>query len=71
MGFSVESFVENPTWEAVNSYRKADLIQIAHQYGITVSTGSTKDVKQAVVTGLVEKQILAEVRHRKMSRPFV
>lgn len=61
MEFDLEAFMKNPTWEVVNLCKKADLIQIANQYGITVTSGSRKNViKQAVVTELLEKQILTE-----------
>ncbi len=61
MEFSPESFVDNPTWEALNLCRKADLLQIADQFGITVKAGSRKDdIKQAVVSYLLEKQILPD-----------
>lgn len=63
MEFRVGSFIENPTWEVLNSCKKADLIQIAHHYGITVTSGSKKDVlKQAIVTVLLEKRILRILR---------
>ncbi len=56
MEFTLESFVENPTWEALNSCKKTDLLQVARQYGISVAAGSRKDtVKKAVVNGLLKK----------------
>lgn len=59
MEFSVESFVKNPTWEVLNFCRKADLIQIAREFEIVVAAGSKKAViKEAVVAGLLEKQML-------------
>ncbi|CAJ1054586.1 Hypothetical predicted protein [Xyrichtys novacula] len=58
MDFTIESFIENPTKEALNICKKAELK--TPYFGITVSAGSREDaVKQTAVTGLLEKQILA------------
>lgn len=60
MAFSLESFVRDPTREALDSCRKADLLEISRHFDIEVSAGSRKDeIKKAVEARLVEKKLLA------------
>ena len=54
--FSVEEFVAEPALGKLNNVRKADLFAIADHYGIQVSASLLKkDLKAAVVDGLVER----------------
>lgn len=52
--FSLESFLEKPTWDAVSQCKK-DLTQIACHFNTSAASSRKKD---AVFTVLVEKQIL-------------
>ena len=52
-----------------NSFLTAGLLQIARQFAIAMTAGSGSDaVKQAVVTGLLEKQILTDESKPKSER---
>ena len=55
--FSVDEFVEEPALCKLDNGRKADLFAIADHYGIPVSVSLLKELKAAVVEGLVERGV--------------
>ncbi|KAF4105227.1 hypothetical protein G5714_014558 [Onychostoma macrolepis] len=59
MEFSIEEFKRSPTVEALNTYRKSDLILVAGYYDITISKADTKQaIRDVVQENLVAAGVL-------------
>ncbi|CAI5657477.1 unnamed protein product [Oreochromis niloticus] len=59
MNFSLEDFVEAPSWEKNEKCKKADLLIVANSYNVEVSYSARKaELKETLPEKLVEKGVL-------------
>ena len=61
MAFNLQSFVGEPRMEEFNSLKKAELLQVAQHFKLTVNTSMGKgEIKKIVLNHLVEEELLPE-----------
>ena len=61
MAFNLQSFVSEPRTEEFNSLKKAELLQVAQHFKLTVNTSMGKgEIKKIVLNHLVEEELLPE-----------
>ncbi|CAI5660147.1 unnamed protein product [Oreochromis niloticus] len=59
MDFSLEDFVEAPSWDKLDKCKKADLLIVANSYDVEVSYSARKaELKETLAEKLVEKGVL-------------
>lgn len=59
MDFVLDDFVINPTWDKINSCKKADLLTVANCYNVKVSYQARKaELRKELCDKLVEKGVL-------------
>ena len=59
MGFNLQDFIDNPSFEKVDSCRKDDLLCIAKHFNISIQKyGVKKDIKNKLLEKLIEVNVL-------------
>ena len=61
MSFNLQSFVGEPRMEEFNSLKKAELLQVAQHFKLTVNTSMGKgEIKKIALYHLIEEELLPE-----------
>ena len=68
MSFNIQTFVGEPQMEEFNNLKKAELLQVAQFYKLTVTSPMGKgEIKKVMLTHLVEEELLPEEELEKVN----